>query len=159
MAEMTIREFQKRFKAGDFKRKYPDKKWSWMWDKEKREERDIAISAGWYDWFCSDRALLGKTKRLGSVVCQLKDSGKINLDTMYAWFKNNCPMEGPLYDDFRIADLESGDTRYCCCYNSPHEEEGVRWSVWGRENDFKGTLIGFKTAWEMVRWFNESKAG
>jgi hypothetical protein len=155
MSEMTIRDFQKRYKAGDFKRK-TDKKWSWMFNKEKEEERDIAISAGWYDWFCSDRALLGKTKRLGSVVCQLKDSAKVNLDTMYAWFKNNCPMVGGLYDDFRIADMESGENIFVCSYKSPYEKKN--WAVYTIANGCEEPTMEFDTAREMVKWFNESKA-
>jgi hypothetical protein len=158
MADMSIREFQRRFKAGEFNKKYDKKKLFWLNREQEWEEKVIQCEAGWYDWFCRDSSLAGKTKKLGSVACQLKDSAKVNLDTMYVWFKNNCPMEGPLYDDFRIADMESGEVLYNCAYKSPHED-GVNWAVYGKENDFKTLLQGFDNAREMVKWFNESKAG
>ena len=71
------------------------------------ESRDLEtqIKAGWYDWFCKDESLANKTKRMGSIVKQFKEGGKLNLDSMYVWFKNNCPLAGPLYDDYRIADI------------------------------------------------------
>lgn len=46
--------------------------------------RESMIDAGWYDWFCSNKALL--------------PSSKIDLDKHYVWFKNGCPCVGHLYD-------------------------------------------------------------
>lgn len=64
--------------------------------------------AGWYDWFCRDDQLFKKTARLGKIVCRIKDGGKVNRDDWYVWFKNNCPCVGPLYDDIRLARLDTG---------------------------------------------------
>lgn len=86
----NVREFQERFATGEFE--------DGSFDKQ--------CEAGWYDWFCDDSALVGKTRRLGKVVAQIKDGGKVDLDKNRVIFKNNCPMVGPLYDDIRIGDDE-----------------------------------------------------
>ena len=68
----------------------------------------------WYDWFCKDSALAGKTKKLGAKVCKIENSKRFNKETSYVFFKNNCPFVGALYDQFSICDIESGDVLYCC---------------------------------------------
>ena len=71
----------------------------------ENENTNVQIEAGWYDWFCRDTSLKNKTKKMGQIIKQIKDGGKVDLNNMYVWFKNNCPMSGPLYDDFRIANI------------------------------------------------------
>ena len=73
-------------------------------------DRDTQIEAGWFDWFCKDTSLKNKTKKMGNIIKQIKPGGKVDLDTSYVWFKNNCPLNGPLYDDFRIASIETNNT-------------------------------------------------
>ena len=48
-----------------------------------------------------DTSLTNKTKKMGNIIKQIKPGGKVDLETSYVWFKNNCPINGPLYDDFR----------------------------------------------------------
>lgn len=83
----TVREFIERFDRGDF----------------NAFDVDTQISAGWYDWFCSTRVLHKKTQKLGKIVKRIAKSDKIDIDNMYVWFKNNCPLYGNLYDDIRFA--------------------------------------------------------
>lgn len=92
--QITLREWIEKFNNGDF----------------LYINRETQIDAGWFDWFCKDTSLAAKTKRMGNIVKQVKASGKVDLDSMYVWFKNNCPLNGPLYDDFRFATLEDGKT-------------------------------------------------
>ena len=57
-----------------------------------------------------------KTKRMGNIIKQIKGGGiKVDLNNWYVWFKNNCPLNGPLYDDFRFADLGTGDAKCDVC--------------------------------------------
>jgi len=135
--EMKLKDFIERFKQGDF------------------ESKDVhtQIEAGWYDWFCKDESLANKTKRMGNIIKQLRDGGKVNLETMYVWFKNNCPLVGPLYDDFRIADIETGDTLFTITINCFREEK--RYTVYGRKNDFLDPLFETDKSRELVNWLNE----
>lgn len=110
--------------------------------------------AGWFDWFCKDKSLRGKTAALGPKVCRIAKSPKVNVETMYVFFKNNCPLYGSLYDDFRICDLESGDVIFTITPASGHSDEELkgRTEIWGRENDFDGPL--YVGDWKgALKWF------
>lgn len=116
----------------------------------------VQIQAGWYDWFCKDSSLANKTKKMGNIVRQVKRGGKVNLDDWYVWFKNNCPLNGPLYDDFRFASLETGDVQFTiqinCCWNKH------RYAVFGRTPDGEGhwdePLFESDSLKDLVKWLN-----
>lgn len=116
----------------------------------------VQIQAGWYDWFCKDSSLANKTKKMGNIVRQVKRGGKVNLDDWYVWFKNNCPLNGPLYDDFRFASLETGDVQFTiqinCCWNKH------RYAVYGRTPDGEGhwdePLFESDSLNDLVKWLN-----
>ena len=115
-------------------------------------DRKTQIEAGWYDWFCKDSSLAGKTKSLGKKLIQIINSPKINPETSYIFFKNNCPVWGSLYDDFRICDIKSGDVIYTITPKSGHRVKEGLGDVWGRENDFKEPL--FEGSWKEIKnWF------
>lgn len=133
---VTLREWIKNFNYG----KYLDK------------DVAIQINAGWYDWFCSDTSLMNKTKKMGNIIKQLKEDGKVNLDETYVWFKNNCPLSGPLFDDFRIASLLSDEVLYTVQINSPWEKD--TYTVYGSINEFKKPLFQTKSSKELVKWLN-----
>jgi hypothetical protein len=65
-----------------------------------------------YDWFCKDKALQGKAKSLMAKAKKFATKMNVDLDKHYVWFKNNCPIRGSLYDDFRISNIETGDVMY-----------------------------------------------
>ena len=139
--DISVREWINKFNSGEFD--YPD--------------RQTQIRAGWYDWFCKDTSLAAKTKRMGKIVKQVKDGGKVNLDTMYVWFKNNCPLNGPLYDDFRFADLKTSEVQFTiqisCCWNA------TKYAVYGRTPDGEGhwdePLFGCDGVKTLISWLNQ----
>lgn len=144
---ISIKEWIDKFLSGEF-------------DKNDSFGEDVKtqIQAGWYDWFCKDSSLVGKTKKMGNIVRQIKSGGKVNLDNWYVWFKNNCPLNGPLYDDFRFAKLDTGDVQMTiqinCCWNKH------RYSVWGRRGEDKefeheNPLFETDSLKDLVKWFNE----
>lgn len=120
----------------------------------KSKDKDTQCEAGWFDWFCKDSSLANKTQVLGKKFLQIKDSSKINLDTMYIFFKNNAPMVGKLYDDFRICDIQTKDVLYCVTPAEGYTASKGQSSVWGRENDFKAALV--QGSWkDVLNFFNK----
>ncbi len=123
------------------------------------EDVKTQIQAGWYDWFCKDSSLAKKTKRMGNIISKLREGGKVRFKDWYVWFKNNCPLNGPLYDDFRFADLETGEVQFTiqldCCWNQK------KYTVYGRREpgaEFQSDKPLFETdsVKELIDWFNKS---
>ena len=112
----------------------------------------VQIEAGWYDWFCRDTSLRNKTKKMGNIIKQIKDGGKVNLDESYVWFKNNCPMSSPLYDDFRIANISDGATQLIVQLDSPWEDE--RYAVYSVDDFFDKPVFLTNSSRELVKWLN-----
>lgn len=140
------------------------KQWIEDFENDLFESNDFKTQckAGWYDWFCKTSSLRNKTYRMGRIIKQIKKGGKVDLENWYVWFKNNCPMNGPLYDDFRFARLENGDVMFTiqinCCWNKH------RYTVWGRrikfpsgeyEEHFDGTpMFECDNSRDLVKWLN-----
>ena len=67
-------------------------------------EGDQNTCFNFYDWFCKDSALERKANILFPKVKKFIESTRVDILDTYVFFKNNCPVNGPLYDDFRICD-------------------------------------------------------
>ena len=84
-----------------------------------------------YDWFCKDSSLERKAHALFPRVKRfLKEHPEIDTQSTYVFFKNNCPVNGPLYDDFRICN-ENG-VIYTVTHKCGHSGQA---EIWGR-NEF-----------------------
>ena len=117
--------------------------------------QDPSKCFGFYDWFCKDSSLKNKAKTLvGRLQTILKNNKRFDPNTTYVFFKNNCPCNGGLYDDFRICDIETGSVLYTVTPRDPHEKGKA--SVWSYENDFKEPLI--IGSWVEVKKFFASAA-
>lgn len=134
--KMNIPAWINKFDGGDF----------------SANDRVTQITAGWYDWFCRDTALAAKTAKLGKLVKTIAASPRFKADECYVFFKNNCPLVGSLYDDFRICDIKTGDVIFTVI---PKEHRSGKCEVWGRGNDFDGPMFTANKWSEVVEWFAE----
>lgn len=134
---ISVREWQERFRAGDF------------------DSRDLSTQceAGWYDWFCQDHTLAGRLKKIGKVVMGITDP--FILDNYYVWFKNNCPLDGPLYDDARFEPLvgERGGKYFLVALDSPHQR--MKWALTTERFGFGTPEFECKNVREVIQYINE----
>ena len=134
--EISVRQWQEKFRAGAF----------------NAQDRYTQCEAGWYDWFCSTEALAGRLKKIGRVVMGITDP--FILDNYYVWFKNNCPMSGPLYDDVRFEPLtgERDGKYFVVSLSSPHETS--RWTLYTERNDFNEPEFSCDRVSQMTQYIN-----
>ena len=84
-----------------------------------------------FDWFCKDSALENRMLKMIPKLRFLLKEGIICGDSLYVWFKNNCPMCGTLYDDMRFSTLsDNEDFRGGICPKTGHNNEKLKCSVW-----------------------------
>ena len=106
----------------------------------------------WYDWFCKDSSLKRKGKDLLHKLKMIALSKKFDNDKCYVFFKNNCPLVGNLFDDFRICDKETGRVLYCVVPKSGYKCDNGRAQVFGVDNHFQGPLA--EGTWRDIKtWF------
>ena len=134
--ELSVRQWQEKFRAGAF----------------SPQDRYTQCEAGWYDWFCQDNALAGRLKKIGKVVMGITDP--FILDNYYVWFKNNCPLDGPLYDDVRFEPLsgERGGKYFVIALGSPHERK--KWALVTERYGFDAPEFDCRDIREMIRYVN-----
>ena len=70
---------------------------------------------------------------MGNIIKQIRNGGEANLGSSYVWFKNNRPLNGPLYDDFRIANLETREVQFTIQINRCWNKSV--YAVYGRTPD------------------------
>ena len=136
MNEISVRTWQERFRAGDF----------------SSRDRAVQCEAGWYDWFCRDDALAGRLKKISGVVLGITDP--FILDNYYVWFKNNCPLDGPLYDDVRFEPLtgERDGKYFVVSLYSPHER--MKWALITERYGYDAPEFECGNVRDMVKYIN-----
>jgi hypothetical protein len=91
-----------------------------------------------YDWFCKDKSLERKSIALFKKVKKfMSNYPELDQEKLYVFFKNNCPMVGSLYDDFRICDIETGNVVFTVVPKCSHSGKA---EIWGKANDWKGAI-------------------
>ena len=115
-------------------------------------DRAVQCEAGWYDWFCRDEALAGRLKKLSGVVLGITDP--FILDNYYVWFKNNCPVYGPLYDDVRFEPLsgERDGKYFVISLDSPHEQ--MKWALFTERYGYDAPEFECGNVRDMVKYVN-----
>jgi hypothetical protein len=98
----------------------------------------VTFCFNFFDWFCHDSSLENKANKLFPRVKTFAEKMGVNLDTTYCIFKNNCPVGGQLYDDFRICDRETGHVIWTVVPKCGHSGQA---EVWGTINSFQGAHL------------------
>ena len=118
------------------------------------ELTDNQISDLFYDWFCSDEALVNRGKQLISRLRKIaKNTNRFNIETADVWFKNNCLVDGKLYDSITIKD-EQNQIFYWVVPRSGHTIHNGRAELWSDEFDQPIIVGNWK---DVVNYFKNVK--
>jgi len=133
---IPVRQWQERFRSGEFESK----------------NFIVQCEAGWHDWFCRDEALVGRLKKIGRVVMGITDP--FILDNYYIWFKNNCPLDGPLYDDVRFEPLAGrrNGSYFMVMLDCPYETD--KWVLYTQRHGLDTPEFGCANVRDMVKYVN-----
>jgi hypothetical protein len=101
-----------------------------------------------YDWFCKDKSLKAKADRLFKLTERFVRVVSIDLEKHYVFFKNNCPVNGPLYDDLRICSIETGNVILNLTPKSGHSGKA---ELWGTANGWKEPIAAADNATELLK--------
>jgi hypothetical protein len=100
-----------------------------------------------YDWFCRDSSLKNKSIKLFKQVKLFVKMKDVDLDSTYVFFKNNCPVGGSLYDDFRIVDIKEGTVQFTVTAKSGHTGQA---EIYSRENGYACPIKTGKTFTDLL---------
>lgn len=133
---ISVRQWQELYRLGAFGTK----------------DKAVQIEAGWYDWFCRDAVLAGRLKKIAPVVMGI--TNPFILDSYYVWFKNNCPVNGPLYDDVRFEPLagERDGKYFLVTLDCPHEDS--KWVLYTEWYGFEEPEFQCGNVRDMIRYVN-----
>jgi hypothetical protein len=77
-----------------------------------------------WDWFCQEKALKIKSKLLMTKAEKVMSKLGLDPEKYYVTFKNNCPMNGKLYDSFQICTYdEKGDVVIWCAPSLGYKQD------------------------------------
>lgn len=110
------------------------------WKDGRKYVGELAGFFYFFDWFCRGYALEDRARKIMPKAIKFAKRKKVDLDNTYVMFKNNCPMTGSLYDDFRICDLATGDVIWTVTPASGHDNIYGQAEIWGIENNFSSEI-------------------
>ena len=139
MENRSIREWQVQYASGDF----------------NKNDFKTMCDAGWYDWFCKDTQLKSRLDKMAKIIMQLKMSDRVDIDKMGVYFKNNCPLAYPTYDDFRLYYLNGNSNEYVVemISDAVKHRHGANYAIFHKSN-WKIPIYTCRTSAEVVKWLN-----
>ena len=76
-----------------------------------------------------------RAKKLKGLAKKLVDHLDLDKNKVYVFFKNNCPMSGPLYDSLSICDRESGNVILWATPKSGHTNQAELYMIDGETHE------------------------
>lgn len=111
---------------------------------------------GFCDWFCKTESLEHRARGLLAKARKIANSTKINLDSSYLWFNNNCPVDGHLYDEFNISDIKTDEVLYTIVPKTGHKvKDGLFAEVFCFKGEPRESQLRLPTYRDVVAWFME----
>ncbi len=132
---MSVQEFVGKFVCGEF----------------DSTDTETQIKAGWYDWFCDSKSLARRTQTLGKLLVAIAKSKKFDPKNTYVFFKNNCPVNGGLYDSFSICSLDQG--RAVLFWVSPKCTHSGKAEVYDMQSETSETPVVLGTVQDIKNYF------
>ena len=86
-------------------------------------EEYVKDSYFFWDWFCSEKALKIKSKLLMTKAEKVMSKLGLDPEKHKVAFKNNCPVNGKLYDSFSIESLEEDRVVVWCAPSLGYKRE------------------------------------
>jgi hypothetical protein len=115
------------------------------------DREGIDSCSNFFDWFCKDTILEKKAADLmNKVIKFLSVNPQIDPKKHYVFFKNNCPVNAPLYDSFSICQL-SGDVQY---WVSPKSGHSARAEVYTPDNKFESPIKSAYSFADLIRQYS-----
>lgn len=111
------------------------------------------IKEFWFDWFCSDKSLTSRGKRLMNVLKAIRNSPRFDQSKTYVFFKNNCPLEGKTYDRLSVCDLKTGDVLFCIETPGTRYGKSPSWEIYSVANGFSAPVVSGSLK-EVKDWLN-----
>lgn len=118
----------------------------------------------WYDWFCRDNSLPRKTELLMQRLRGLIEAApKFDIDAHTVAFKNNCPMNGSLYDSIYISKIGVDYNTFMVIPASGHDHvRGAAQLFWAPHPETSGDwnqILPAKATWaDLKKAFAEAVA-
>ena len=138
--KITLREFQKKYRAGDFLSK----------------DFKVQVEAGWYDWFCEDAELSDRLAEIWKILDGITNDWV--LDNFRIWFKNDCSADEVLYDDVRFEPLDESKRDEWYFLIEVHDEAYLnRYKNCQKYETFTiqgGFGVGFDDIKDVIDWAN-----
>lgn len=135
--EISVRQWQEKFRAGVFDSK----------------NLDTQRQAGWWDWHCHWDALAGRLKRIAPVVTGIREP--IILDNYSLWFANvQSPGRKAVYDRVQFEPLgpDRGGRIFRIDYKNPDEPE--KWTLYTERFGFHAAEYGCAHVRDMVQYIS-----
>ena len=134
--EISVRQWQERFKAGDF----------------NSQDLRTQCEAGWCGRTCRDSALAGHLKKIGKVVTGITDP--FILDNYFVQFWNNRPFIGSPYDYVRFEPLKGAwsSKHFTVVLDGPHASK--KWALYIEQCGYDELEFECRDVREMIPYIN-----